>query len=186
MRRMRSGRPWRNRRMGMALGVIMLLLTGMLCGCGASLVEPTPQPSPTAPVESQTQEPENDNSEEAEMNQQLSFFIDGEELSVIWEDNASVEALKELAASGPVTVQTSKYGGFEQVGPLGVGLPRDDVQMTTEAGDIVLYSGNQIVIFYGSNSWAYTRLGHIADKTAQELTELLGNGDVTVTITAER
>ena len=56
------------------------------------------------------------------------------------------------------------------------------MQTTTEAGDVVLYSGNQLVIFYGSNSWAYTRLGHVADKTAQEMSELLGSGDVTVII----
>ncbi len=57
----------------------------------------------------------------------------------------------------------SMYGGFEQVGEIGTSLPRNDVQTTTSAGDIVLYSGNQIVIFYGNNSWAYTRLGHITD-----------------------
>ena len=77
------------------------------------------------------------------------------------------------------------YGGFEQVGPIGTNLPRNDVQTTTEAGDIALYSGNQIVVFYGSNSWAYTRLGHLTDKTAYELAEILGNGNVTVTISIE-
>ena len=74
------------------------------------------------------------------------------------------------------------YGGFEQVGSLGSSLPRNDVQTTIIAGDIVLYSGNQIVVFYGSNSWAYTRLGKITDKTAEEMSNLLGNGDVTITI----
>ena len=76
----------------------------------------------------------------------------------------------------------SMYGGFEQVGSLGASLPRNDVQTTTSAGDIVLYSGNQMVIFYGSNAWAYTRLGRITDKSAREMAELLGNGNVTVTI----
>ena len=80
----------------------------------------------------------------------------------------------------------SMYGGFEQVGPIGQSLPRDDSQTTTQAGDIVLYSGNQIVVFYGSNSWSYTRLGHISDKTAEEMTELLSNGDVTITIDISR
>lgn len=74
------------------------------------------------------------------------------------------------------------YGGFEQVGAIGQNLPRDDSQTTTKAGDIVLYSGNQIVVFYGSNSWAYTRLGHITDKSAQQMADLLGRGDVTITI----
>ena len=69
--------------------------------------------------------------------------------------------------------------------PMGTSLPRNDVQTTAAAGDIVLYSGNQLVVFYGSNSWAYTRLGHITDKDATELTDLLGNGDVTITISSE-
>ena len=76
----------------------------------------------------------------------------------------------------------SMYGGFEQVGSLGTSLPRNDKQTTTEAGDIVLYSGNQIVVFYGSNSWTYTRLGRITDKTAAEMADLLGKGNVTITI----
>ena len=103
-------------------------------------------------------------------------------VTVNWEDNESVEALKELCQNGPLTIQMSMYGGFEQVGSIGQSLPRNDSQTTTQAGDIVLYSGNQIVVFYGSNSWAYTRLGHITDKSAQEMADLLGNGDVTITI----
>ena len=77
----------------------------------------------------------------------------------------------------------SMYGGFEQVGPLGRGLPRDDRQTVTAPGDIVLYSGNQIVVFYGSNSWAYTRLGHITGQSAEDMASLLSRGDVTITIT---
>ena len=102
--------------------------------------------------------------------------INGKEYSVEWENNESVEALKTLC---PLTVEMSMYGGFEQVGSLGSSLPRNDEQTTTDYGDIVLYSGDQIVILYGSNSWAYTRLGHIpADKEIME--EALGNGDVTI------
>ena len=122
-------------------------------------------------------------SEEAESMLQMTI---GETLvDVEWEDNESVEALKELCQEGPLTIRMSMYGGFEQVGSIGQSLPRDDNQTTTQAGDIVLYSGDQIVVFYGSNSWAYTRLGHITDKTAQEMAELLGNGDVTITIEME-
>ena len=117
---------------------------------------------------------------ESEMMLQMTI---GETLvDVEWEDNESVEALKELCQEGPLTIRMSMYGGFEQVGSVGQSLPRDDNQTTTQAGDIVLYSGDQIVVFYGSNSWAYTRLGHITDKSVQEMAELLGNGDVTITI----
>ena len=81
-----------------------------------------------------------------------------------------------------VIIQMSMYGGFEQVGSIGQSLPRNDKQTTTSSGDIVLYSGNQMVVFYGSNSWSYTRLGHISDKDEAGMTELLSNGDVTITI----
>ena len=106
-------------------------------------------------------------------------------VSVQWENNDSVAALIELVREAPLTIQMSMYGGFEQVGPIGTSLPRNDVQTTTAAGDVVLYSGNQIVVFYGSNSWAYTRLGKIQGLSDQNLAELLGNGNVSLTITME-
>jgi hypothetical protein len=112
----------------------------------------------------------------------LMMKIGDKNVAVDWEDNESVAALKKLVSEKPLTIQMSMYGGFEQVGPIGTSLPRNDVQTTTSAGDIVLYSGNQIVVFYGSNSWAYTRLGHIADQDAAGMTDLLGNGDVRITL----
>ncbi|MBQ4187661.1 MAG: hypothetical protein II642_07235, partial [Firmicutes bacterium] len=109
------------------------------------------------------------------------FYVNNTELAVNWERNASVDALAELAAAAPVTIQMSMYGGFEQVGPIGTSIVRDDSQTVTDFGDIVLYSGNQIVIFYGSNSWAYTRLGHV-DLSQEEMAKLLSNGDVVIRI----
>lgn len=115
----------------------------------------------------------------------LKLRIGETEVSVEWEDNESVKALQALVADKPLTISMSMYGGFEQVGSLGTVLPRQDKEITTEAGDIVLYSGNQIVVFYGSNSWAYTRLGKITDRTASEMKDLLGNGNVSITISAK-
>ena len=112
----------------------------------------------------------------------LKLTVNGTEIDVLWEDNESAAALKELVAEGPLTIQMSPYGGFEQVGPIGQSIPRNDVQTVTEPGDLVLYSGNQIVVFYGSNSWAYTRLGKIQGMDQAALTELLGNGAVTLTL----
>lgn len=112
---------------------------------------------------------------------ELKIKINETDIAVNWEDNESTTALKELVSEEPLTVQMTMYGGFEQVGSLGTNLPRNDVQTITHAGDVVLYSGNQIVIFYGSNSWAYTKLGHV-DLSVSEMTELLSNGDVTITI----
>ena len=119
---------------------------------------------------------------EADMDGMLHLYIDDTEVSITWEDNASVDALKELVAGGPVSIDMSMYGGFEQVGPIGTSIASNDVQTVTQPGDIVLYASSQIVIFYGSNSWAYTKLGRISDRTAEELAELLGNGDVTITL----
>ena len=115
----------------------------------------------------------------------LQMRIGDTAVTVEWEDNESVQALRDLCTDNPLTIQMSMYGGFEQVGSIGQSLPRNDRQTTTGAGDIVLYSGNQIVVFYGSNSWAYTRLGHITDQNAAGMSELLGNGDVTITISME-
>ena len=95
------------------------------------------------------------------------------------EKNAAVDALVEMMEHGSVTIQMSDYAGFEKVGALGSSLPTSNRQTTTQAGDIVLYQGNQIVLFYGSNSWSYTRLGKIDDLTGW--TEALGGGDASGT-----
>ncbi|MBQ9871727.1 MAG: aldo/keto reductase [Eubacterium sp.] len=117
--------------------------------------------------------------EEVVVMDELLLSVGDKRLSVEWEDNESVDALKDLAGSG-MKIDMAMYGGFEQVGSIGTSLPRNDSQMTTGPGDIVLYSGNQIVIFYGSNSWAYTRLGRITGLDEKELEDTFGNGDVTI------
>lgn len=103
-------------------------------------------------------------------------------LTAILEDNESAAALKELIADKPLTVSASNYGGFEKVCALGTNLPRNDVQTTTQAGDICLYNGNQIVIFYGSNSWSYTRLGKILNANSSELEKILGGNETELTL----
>lgn len=115
----------------------------------------------------------------------LTMRIGDTEVEVEWEDNQAVQALKDMAGDGEIVISMSMYGGFEQVGSIGQSLPRDDEQITTSSGDIVLYSGDQLVVFYGSNSWAYTRLGHITDKDGSQMEELLSGGDVTIAISLE-
>lgn len=106
------------------------------------------------------------------------------EIPVIWEDNQTVKGLEAQAAKEKITVAMSMYGGNEQVGSLGKSYTRNDSQMTTKSGDIVLYSGNQIVVFYGSNSWSYTLLGRM-DLSNQEVTKYLSNGNIELTISVE-
>ena len=139
--------------------------------------------SPTQMVDA-TEEPQEIPSTQAEEVQEkmLEMKIAGTPVTVAWEDNEAVAALKEYCRDRIRTIPLSMYGGFEQVGSIGTSLPQNDVQTTTQSGDIVLYSGNQLVVFYGSNSWAYTRLGHITDKSQDELTSLLSNGDVSITL----
>ena len=117
--------------------------------------------------------------EDAEETTGMKMTINGTEVSVAWEDNDSV---KEIMEAVPLTIEMSMYGGWEQVGSLGRSFTRNDVQQTAESGDIMLYSGNQLVVFYGNNSWAYTKLGKIQGMTEAEITELLSGGDVTITI----
>ncbi len=94
-------------------------------------------------------------------------------------DNSSAMAFYELLEKGPVTIKMSDYGNFEKVGPLGTTLPRNDTQITTAAGDIILYQGNQITIYYDVNSWNFTRLGKVDGVSQAELKKILGKGDVT-------
>ena len=149
-----------------------LALCLALSGCGGGLdraAEATPAPAGQEKTEEETA---------------MNMTIGATAVTVAWEDNAAVEALRALCENGPLTIQLHMYGGFEQVGDIGESLPAEDVQTTTQAGDIVLYAGDQMVVFYGSNSWAYTRLGHITDQDAEGMRQLLSNGDVTVTVTA--
>lgn len=190
-----------------AIGLLIFAMLVSLTACGknetsrepgsaTSVAESTEDPTSVQNAKSnieQESEPAHDSDEEidrlpeanAQEDAAMVLTINEEPVSVEWEDNESVTALKELISDKPLTIQLSMYGGFEQVGSIGSSLPRNDVQTTTAAGDIVLYSGNQIVVFYGSNSWAYTRLGHITDKTSKEMADLLGNGDATITLSME-
>lgn len=110
---------------------------------------------------------------------QMNVTVNNVSFTATLENNQAALALVDMMRNGPLTLAMQDYTGFEKVGPLGASLPASDVQTTTQSGDIVLYNGNQIVIFYGSNSWSYTRLGHIDDLTGWA--DALGSGDVSVT-----
>ena len=116
-----------------------------------------------------------------EVRQAMKLMIGETLVPVTWEKNASVDALLALVEDAPLRIPLSMYGGFEQVGSLGQSIVSDDRKMIAASGDVVLYSGDQIVVFYGSNSWTYTPLGHVELKL-EEMTHLLANGDVTLTI----
>lgn len=98
-------------------------------------------------------------------------------------ENATAEKFVELMKTAPVVIEMSDYSGFEKVGSLGTSLPTDNSNISVNEGVIVLYNGNQIVVFYGSHSWSYTRLGKIDDLSG--LKEALGSGDVTIAFSVE-
>ena len=108
----------------------------------------------------------------------MKLEIDENVLDVSWNNNASVTALNEIK---PLTINMHLYGGFEQVGSIGQSIVSDDKEITTKPGDIVLYSSNQIVVFFGTNTWSYTKLGHI-NLSDSELNTLLNKSNVTLKI----
>lgn len=112
----------------------------------------------------------------------MTITANGHTMTATMHGNGATEALRQRLDDGGLTLRLSDYGDFEKVGALGFTLPRSDRQTTTQPGDIVLYQGNQIVIFYGSNTWGYTRLGHIDNATAEGLRQTLSEDDVTVTL----
>lgn len=133
------------------------------------------------PVESTSPESQSSDNSTTEENtvEKMNLQIGNNSFTATLESNAAVDALVDMMREAPVVIQMSDYSGFEKVGSLGTSLPTSNKQTTTQSGDIVLYNGNQIVIFYGSNSWSYIRLGRIDDLSGWK--DALGSGDVTVT-----
>ena len=152
----------------------LLALTLAACGARPTAKTDTPAAGPSAapaePVETSTEE-------ETEMKRNVE--VGGESFTATLENNSAAAALAEMLRSEPLTIEMSDYAGFEKVGSLGTRLPASNAQTITSSGDIVLYNGSQIVIFYGSNSWSYTRLGRIDDLDGWA--DALGSGDVAVT-----
>lgn len=108
----------------------------------------------------------------------MQLSINGQPVTVDWAQNGATAALAALLEEGALAITAEPYGGFEVVGALGCTLPAEDVQTTTQAGDIMLCDGGSIVVFHGPNSWAYTRLGHIEGMDAAALRALFGDGSV--------
>lgn len=123
--------------------------------------------------------PEGENETEINL---INLTVNGTVLTAELADNSSARALCELLAEGLFTIAMSDYGNMEKAGPLGTDLPANNEQITTQAGDLILYQGNAFVTYYALNSWNFTRLGRIKDMAAEELKELLGGGDAEVTL----
>ena len=154
------------KRIGYALWAVVLVLCLAACSTAS-------HPSPTSTI---SPEPTEDTTVDTHT---FYLTVEGVTFPATFADNQGAEALADLLTDGPLTLSLEDYGGFEKVGSLGQSLPTSNTHITTQSGDIMLYQGSQIVLFYGSNSWSYTRLGQVTDLTGWQ--EALGHGDVTVT-----
>lgn len=151
--------------------IAIMLCLAFVCCAGGCEKETAQSTEPSTETEGQEEEAVT-----------MKLYINDTEVPVVWENNAAVEALAAEAGKGDIVVKMSMYGGNEQFGPLGKSYPASNRQVTTSNGDIVLFNNDQIVVFYGSNTWSYTRLGKMA-LPEEEVTELLSNGDITLRLT---
>lgn len=161
--------------------VSFIIMMMVACGSNESVESPSDEFT-----EKTTKIEENiisEKEEEVDMAKKMYVTIGDYCFTATLESNEAVNELVEMMKGAPVLLTLDDYSGFEKVGPLGRKLTRSDKQTTTRSGDIVLYNGSNIVIFYGSNSWSYTRLGKIDDLTNWE--KALGIGSVTVKLSLE-
>jgi hypothetical protein len=159
------------------IAILCLCLNLAGCGVNNNISESSAEPQSSA---SELSEKRSETTAEEE-NVQIYISVGNKTLTATPEDNSSAEAFVALLQESPITINMSDYAGMEKVGSLGQSLPRNDTQLNVSAGDVILYQGNQITIYYGTNSWSFTKLATIPNITGDELLKILGTGDVTVT-----
>jgi hypothetical protein len=169
----------------LAISLIAFLFP-VLLSCEKGPVETVPE----TPQEEQTDNGGNngntgeDTQNNTTMPDHIKISVSGKTLQVKIEDNAATRALVAALREASISYEADDYGGFEKVGALGRSLPTSNTQITTQPGDVILYNGNQIVLFYGSNSWSYTRIGKMEYGSLDELKSFLkaGQGKISVTL----
>lgn len=162
---------------------ILFILTAIMLFMVGCTSEPdmTESQEPQSPYDILSDQETSNYMKENNENINLTLSVDGTPLKVKWENNESVCALKKLASEKDLTIKAHQYGGFEQVGSLPQRIESNDVNMTAKPGDIMLYSSNSVVVYYGTNTWSYTKLGHIENLSVAQLKELLSGETVTFT-----
>ena len=130
---------------------------------------------------------EDNNTEENKVDNmnKIQIKVNNQVLDVELEDNSSAKAFVEKLKDGDIIVNAHDYGNFEKVGDLGFSLPTNDEKITTGPGDLILYQGDQITLYYDTNTWSFTKLGKVNGIAQDELKNILGSGDVTLTFTLE-
>ncbi len=167
----------------------LVLLLVVLTGCKVNNPGALHEDDNPVQMESSVLTDTNESKEQTEMkiadestlaDNQIRVTVGSNSFIVNLEDNETAKVLREMLADGDVTISASNYGGFEKVCQLGKTIPRNDNQITTEAGDVMLYSGNQIVFFYGANSWSYTKIGKVEASSIEELESVLSGSETEV------
>ena len=161
-----------------ALLLSLILVLCLFCAC-----DPKPNKGGSSDGNSQEEVNADNSSQEEQEITKMYVTIYGNKLEVTLSNNSSVKALVELLKHGDITYTANDYGGFEKVGNIGHSLPRNDTPIDTEPGDVILYQGNNLCLYYGNNSWDFTRIGKITGYTTNELRNLLGAGKGSVQVT---
>ena len=151
---------------------IIFLILFLISGCAKK---------ETATVQKQ----ETETIQEEVRQMKLRIDANGKTLYADLMDNTSAEEFKEKLREGAISVYLQDYGNFEKVGDLPWSINRNDTNITTIPGDVILYQGNMITIYYSQNTWSFTYLARIPDATRESLLEVLGQGDVEVTFSLE-
>lgn len=112
---------------------------------------------------------------------QIVINVNDRDLIVDLEDNTSALEFYNKLKDNHITIEADDYGNFEKVGELGFELPTNDTYITTKAGDLILYEGNKITLYYDTNSYRFTKLGRVTNMDGYDLKELLGDGSVKMT-----
>ena len=169
-----------NRKKIISVILTLLLLLACVTACQAASPGQTTDPETSQAEEMTGNEMQSEPDPAAGEETMIYAHIGDKTLTIKPESNSSARAFVELLQSGGLTVDMHDYGGFEKVGPLGTTLPTNDERITTEPGDVILYQGNQITIYYDTNTWSFTRLGKVQGMAPEEIQDALGNGDPTV------
>lgn len=165
--------------------ILVFTVLCMITACGNSKEEQKVNKKSEISTEIKTEESDGENTEQEVTAMKMKIQVGDTVFTATLAENSSVDALKELMADGPLTLNMSDYAGMEKGADLGITLPQNNEQMNTRAGDIILYQGRTFVIYYDTNSWSLTPIGKIDNVNPEELRKVLGSGDVTVTLSLE-
>lgn len=164
-----------NKKLAISVPILVAVIVSVVVTTVIMRKPEEPSYSNLSPETNQT-----DNSEEKSVDK-IYISVNNKKLEVTLADNSATKALVEKLSTGNITVQAEDYDNFEKVGSLGFSLPTSDERITTKPGDLMLYNGSNITLFYGENTWSYTKLGHI-NTSIPELKSILGNEDVILTL----